>query len=474
MKKKHKFHKNNKLQILQNNIIQFKQFLPEKSNEYTHHSIYSHSWFQLTEKNYKNVNNPNNVNIELFCQTPKKPITKCIKIKVFPTEQQRNILKLWMDAYITMYNETIKLFRNKRFNNEKITLSWTKIRDLYMKDIKYKLIKQTSIDSHSINGAIQDACTSYKSALTNIKEGHIKHFRIRYIKYTKARKVLKIEAPAFSKKYSTFCISQLGKNIKTENNYDLSKIKRDCKLHYDTNTNRMTLLVPSECQKYKKKENKKKENKKKENKKKENKKKENKKNDYISLDPGIRCFLTGYTANKDIKIGENIYKKVKHHLEKIDKVRINIEEKKRKKIERKQNYRIKSKIEDMHWKVIKYLIENNKQILIGNLSTKDIVKKREGELNKMVKRVGLSMNLYKFKQKLEYKCGINEVKYKEIDESYTSKVCSNCGNYKKDLGSAKVYKCKRCKVELDRDINGSKNILVNGISSIRLGPVAVQ
>jgi len=46
----------------------------------------------------------------------------------------------------------------------------------------------------------------------------------------------------------------------------------------------------------------------------------------------------------------------------------------------------------------------------------------------------------------------------EIDEYMTSKTCHNCKNIKKDLGSAKVYKCEKCNVKLNRDINAAINI----------------
>ncbi len=64
--------------------------------------------------------------------------------------------------------------------------------------------------------------------------------------------------------------------------------------------------------------------------------------------------------------------------------------------------RINNKVNDMHWKVIKYLVSNNAKILIGNLSTKGIVNNKTSTLNSNTKRVGLVMSLYK--ERLKYKC----------------------------------------------------------------------
>ena len=62
-----------------------------------------------------------------------------------------------------------------------------------------------------------------------------------------------------------------------------------------------------------------------------------------------------------------------------------------------------------------------------------------------------------------YKCLATGTNYKEIDEAFTSKCCSGCSNYKKDLGSNKIYRCKKCKLVAKRDINAPKNILINSM-----------
>ena len=47
-----------------------------------------------------------------------------------------------------------------------------------------------------------------------------------------------------------------------------------------------------------------------------------------------------------------------------------------------------------------------------------------------------------------------------IDERYTSKMCSLCGWINNKLGSDKIYNCKECKLMLDRDVNGARNIFL--------------
>ncbi len=45
-----------------------------------------------------------------------------------------------------------------------------------------------------------------------------------------------------------------------------------------------------------------------------------------------------------------------------------------------------------------------------------------------------------------------------INEYKTSMTCHNCKNENKDLGGRHIYECKKCKIELGRDINASINI----------------
>jgi IS605 OrfB family transposase len=190
----------------------------------------------------------------------------------------------------------------------------------------------------------------------------------------------------------------------------------------------------------------------------------NRENDMIILDPGIRTFLTGYSNNKCVKIGTNLYDTVQRDLKRIDKINSNIstnedlttkkETKIKKRIE-KIRTKIRNRINELHWKVIRYLVSNYKNIIIGSLSTKKI---GENELPSMVKRVGNAMRLYEFKERLKYKSKYNGGTYKETNEAYTSKVCNKCGNYKNDLGGNKMYECEKCGMVIDRDINGSINI----------------
>ena len=68
--------------------------------------------------------------------------------------------------------------------------------------------------------------------------------------------------------------------------------------------------------------------------------------------------------------------------------------------------------------------------------------------------------------KSKFKCKEYKRKLILVNESFTSKTCTKCGNLKNDLGSSKVYNCKNCGISIDRDHNGARNILLKTIKTI--------
>ena len=180
----------------------------------------------------------------------------------------------------------------------------------------------------------------------------------------------------------------------------------------------------------------------------------------ISLDPGIKTFMTGLSKNETIKIGNNVNKKLSSYVNRLNKIENNknIPKKIKKKNKIKINRKIKNLATDLQWKTIKLLTDNYKTIFLGNMSSKDICKKSSNILSKVQKVACLRTGFFEFQEKLKYKCSITNTKFKLINESYTSKICSNCGNYNKDLKGEHIYSCIKCSLLMDRDINACRNI----------------
>jgi transposase, IS605 OrfB family, central region len=93
------------------------------------------------------------------------------------------------------------------------------------------------------------------------------------------------------------------------------------------------------------------------------------------------------------------------------------------------------------------------RVVMESLNIKGMMK------NKHLSKAIAQQGLYEFKRQLQYKCEFNEIEFIEADKWYpSSKLCSCCGNIKKDLKlSDRVYKCE-CGNVIDRDFQASLNL----------------
>ena len=93
------------------------------------------------------------------------------------------------------------------------------------------------------------------------------------------------------------------------------------------------------------------------------------------------------------------------------------------------------------------------RVVIENLNISGMMK------NKYLAEKIQEQKLYEFIRQIEYKCKFNGIEFVKADRWFpSSKMCSNCGNIKKDLKlEDRVYVC-RCGLEIDRDKNASINL----------------
>jgi len=70
---------------------------------------------------------------------------------------------------------------------------------------------------------------------------------------------------------------------------------------------------------------------------------------------------------------------------------------------------------------------------------------------------------------LEYKSLWKSKKIISVNTYYSSsQICSDCGERNKEMKdlSKREYKCKNCKLEIDRDINANVNIMFERIKEL--------
>ena len=104
-----------------------------------------------------------------------------------------------------------------------------------------------------------------------------------------------------------------------------------------------------------------------------------------------------------------------------------------------------------------YLCANFGKIILPKLETQEMACK----FNSNLARSLYNLSNYKFIKKLENRCKEYDIELVMRPEYYTSKTCTRCGSIKHDLKLAdRTYKCTKCHLEKDRDINAARNIML--------------
>ena len=470
--KKVKYKRDNFLIKFIDIIKQNKNNLPKfnKCKSYKQEYINTNTWFDITKTINKTKRNPVIISVDKLDKCEYKQI----KVKMILSDIHKKIFQNWFKTSTIIYNETLKYIRqNYEFTKKEIIrdilkIEITKSKDFYNKrhirnqlnQLKKQIQKDTtfiidkkytknklnnikcSIDIHTLDKTIFQLVQNINSSVTNMLNGNIKRFRLKFWKHTRPSKIIELEKNKISS--GILCKSIFGnlekdiKYIYNDTLYDISQIDSDFKINYNSITNEYYLLVSVKI----------------------NKNEINNNGKLIILDPGLRTFMTGLSDNESLKIGTNIHEKIKKYITRLNNIKNNenIPLKIKNKNEKLINTKITNKVNELHWKTINYLINNYETIFLGDMSAKSIVKKNNSVLSNESKVACLRTRYFDFRLRLKYKCSVNNKKFKLVDEYYTTKTCSLCGNYNCKLGGNKIYNCNNCKCSLDRDINGCRNI----------------
>ena len=226
-----------------------------------------------------------------------------------------------------------------------------------------------------------------------------------------------------------------------------------------------------------------------------------------SIDPGEKVAFTYYSTKDYGFIGNDIriiILKIEERIKKYQRLLKKGKNKKNKRLRKHkiikkinlQYKKIKGIVNELHKKAALFLCRNYGIILIPKFETQkmvcdkvsiknkvktnyetikndndnkeELVKKlkeykRRRRLNGRVKFVLNQLSHYKFRQHLFSKAKEYGCLCVEVSEEYTSQLCSVCGNLDKNY-SNRIKKCKHCKSEINRDVNGARNILLKNIS----------
>lgn len=193
----------------------------------------------------------------------------------------------------------------------------------------------------------------------------------------------------------------------------------------------------------------------------------------LSIDPGSRCFATGY----DLK--GYVYEWGCGDIERVYRLCLKIDDlisettrcsKREKRSIDRVILRIRKKINNLinefHNKFSKWLCLSYDIVLLPEFKVSGMIAKKNKRrvISRESVRKMVSWSHYRFKQVLQYKAKRYNITIIPVTEELTTKTCSSCGTTKK-VGSSKTYDCNSCRSIYDRDFNASRNILIKYLSN---------
>lgn len=188
----------------------------------------------------------------------------------------------------------------------------------------------------------------------------------------------------------------------------------------------------------------------------------------VSLDPGVRTFITFYSPEYSGKIGMSDFSRIQrlcHHLDNLISKRDLCKAKQRKKSLTKATRRMQQKIKDLiselHHKAARFLVDNFDVILLPTFETKDMASKNKRKIRSKTVRSMLTFAHYRFKMFLKWKAKQTGKEVVDVSEAYTSRTHPQTGVVK-NIGGAKRIRLLNGSW-VDRDIVGAFNILLKAL-----------
>jgi putative transposase len=377
-------------------------------------------------------------------KSSKIPAGKTQRIRLFPTQEEKLILRRWMGTARWTYNRCLVAVEKEGIARTKKALRAQCLNAANFNNTELKWVLETPYDIR--DEAMNDLLKSYS---TNFAAKRTK-FKIKFRSKKDRQQSIAILSKHWGKSrgvYAFICKMKSAENLPAE-------------LHYDTRLvlNRLGkfyLCIPQPLEIWA-----------------ENQGPTQSEDAVIALDPGVRTFMTGYDpSGRAIEWGKNdisrIYR-LSHIYDKIQSKRDSIHGKvakrkryKLRKVMLRIHQKIHSLINDCHHKLAKWLCQNYRVILLPEFKTQGMVRRGKRRIRSKTARMMLTWSHFRFRQFLLHK--IREYPWYQVivcTEEYTSKTCGSCGHIHRKLGGSKVFRCPSCAAELDRDINGARNILL--------------
>lgn len=388
---------------------------------------------------------------------------KCLTIRIYPSTRDAKTIRTWFSHSRKTYNLALAALKRGAFKpSDEYRLRWRFVTD---KQLGRRLSYLKSTPSKIRAGAVAELCAAYKANFTVFKKKPEHRFSLKF-KTRKDEQSLSLQKDSFVKpgskdKCKLFFPQSIQDAIRTSPILPpefWTSIPSDCRLtmnkagemYIQVPVPAPNLALPSESPER-----------------------------IISLDPGVRTFLTGYSpatqerGPKIVEVGSGDMSRIMRLCYHMDSLISKKDKAKnctsRRKIQRridKLRLKIKRLRTDCHHRTAHYLTTNYDSVLLPTFETSQMVCRKGRKIRSKTVREMQSWSHYAFRQRLITKAAERGTHLIEVTEEYTSKTCCACGTIKWNLGGSKSFRCssKACGLQIDRDWNGAINILVKYIT----------
>ena len=188
----------------------------------------------------------------------------------------------------------------------------------------------------------------------------------------------------------------------------------------------------------------------------------------VALDPGVRTFQTIFSENSFGGIGAGANLAIQKKCFRLDDLISRMSKansRKRKSMQvaaDRLRRKIIAKVDELHHKTARFLVDNFDIILLPTFETKDMSNKAKRRIRSKSVRQMLGLAHYRFKIFVKHKAFEAGKMVIDVNEAYTSKTVSWTGEIKPKLGGSRVIRDADGNT-LDRDINGARGIFLRAV-----------
>nr|DAX48570.1 MAG TPA: endonuclease [Caudoviricetes sp.] len=362
---------------------------------------------------------------------------KSRRIRIYPTKEQRNLLRRWLGVGRLFYNHAIQHYNDKDFEIR----NWMKLSKHLLMELGMDYVK--SVPYQIKNIAVKDAYISWSANCRKAKKTG-KPFSLKF----KSRKdpIQSCHIPKSAVSELGIYHTKSGRMRFAQTDWFVDAEISDCRLIYDHGW--WFLSIPRKVQPQQPAEN---------------------QGGAVAVDPGIRTFGTYLSTDGRFGwVGQRAFERILKLNLRIDKLKSIIatsdDRSYKSRLRRTINrlyHRVQDLVDELQWKFITFLTKEFTTVIFPPFNVSDMVKTSNRKIRKVVVRSMMALRFFEFKERLMTKCKERHVLFIEQNESWTSKTNSFNGEVMTNLGGRELFFHEGFRI--NRDLNGSRNILLRAL-----------